>query len=162
MLSTKEAINLPPSKPGTYTLLLRVSEPVDLAVGALGVKHFPKGLYSYTGSALGINQNLRTRVARHLRAVKKRRWHIDYLLEHAEVLGVVYCAYNKRLECSVVHVLGRKGHARVVVQGFGSSDCSQGCPTHLYHHYGLGMEKLVQLVRKTYLEVGCDVDVLRE
>jgi sugar fermentation stimulation protein A len=147
---------LPPPEPGTYTLILRVLEPLDLAVGALGVRYFPKGLYSYTGSALGSTQNLRTRVARHLRTVKKRRWHIDYLLDHAQVLGVVYCVDHRRLECSVVQALGRKADAEVVVEGFGSSDCPHGCSAHLYHHAGLGVEGFVKVISQVYGEVGCD------
>jgi len=155
-LVKKRADNLPPPERGTYTLILEVPKPIDSAVGALGVRHFPKGLYSYTGSALGITQNLRTRVARHLRAVKKRRWRIDYLLEHTQVLGVVYCRDNRRLECSIVQALGKKADAKVVVQGFGSSDCTQGCRAHLYHHSGLSTERLVQRVSQIYRELGCD------
>ena len=150
----KRVDNLPPPEPGTYTLILRVLEPLDLAVGALGVRHFPKGLYSYTGSALGMTQNLQTRAARHLRTVKKRRWHIDYLLEYAQVLGVVYCTDNRRLECSIVQALGRKADAKVVVQGFGSSDCSQGCQAHLYNYAGLNVEGFVEVISQVYSEMG--------
>lgn len=125
-------------------------------VGALGVRSFPEGLYSYTGSALGKTQNLRTRVARHLRAMKRRRWHIDYLLDHAQVWGIVYCVDHKRLECSVVQALGKKTDATVVIRGFGSSDCSQGCPAHLYHHPELDRGRLVQVLSQVYGEVGCD------
>ena len=152
----KRVDNQPPPEPGTYTLVLRVLEPLNLVVGALGVRQFPKGLYSYTGSSLGRTRNLRTRVARHLRTVKERRWHIDYLLDHAQVLGVVYCVDNRRLECSVVQALGRKTNAKVLVQGFGSSDCSQGCKAHLYHHAGLNVEGFVRVISQVYSELGCN------
>lgn len=125
------------------------------------MRHFPKSLYSYTGSALGTNQNLRTRVARYLKGTKKRRWHIDYLLEHAQIVGLVYSPDPRRLECAVVKALGKRADAMVVVQGFGSSDCYQSCPAHLYHHSELDLRRLVQVISQAYRELGCDATVMQ-
>ena len=63
-----------PRGPGTYMLVLRLPKRRRLAVGRLGDFEFPAGYYLYAGSAQG---GLRGRVLRHLRADKKRHWHID-------------------------------------------------------------------------------------
>ena len=153
--------DLPLSEAGTYTLILRVSKPIDVTVGALGVQHFPAGLYSYTGSALGVAQNLRTRVARHLRQTKRRRWHIDHILGQARVLIVVYCVDGRRLECSVAQALGRTTGAKAAVRGFGSSDCSRGCPSHLHFYPRQSMAGLVRSIDRVYRGLGCGAVTLR-
>ena len=62
---------------GIYILLISIAGRISVSVGALGDKSFQKGLYVYVGSA---QNNLEKRVKRHLRKVKRRFWHIDYLL----------------------------------------------------------------------------------
>ncbi|NOZ82542.1 MAG: DUF123 domain-containing protein [Euryarchaeota archaeon] len=71
------------------------------------------GCYMYIGSA----PNLRARVSRHLRRRKVKHWHIDFLLEHAEVLDVLVSARRVEQElalmlCSLLSF----------VPGFGCSD----------------------------------------
>ncbi len=108
---------------GTYILLIRVPEGVEIKVGALGRLHFESGEYAYVGSAYGPG-GIEARVKRHLRAEKKRKWHIDYLLEHAEVDSVLIKeganeveSAKRMLECPYV-------------AGFGSSDSPM--PSHLF------------------------------
>ncbi|OIP01719.1 MAG: hypothetical protein AUJ96_17175 [Armatimonadetes bacterium CG2_30_66_41] len=114
--------------PGTYQLHLCLDQPATIEVGRLGTFDFAAGRYVYTGSALG---GLEARVNRHLRADKKLRWHIDYLLAHARITRVRRFPSPDRLECALnAHVLGRRG-ARVPVIGFGSSDCR--CSSHLVY-----------------------------
>jgi Uri superfamily endonuclease len=149
-----------PNAPGTYTLIMKASASIDVRVGALGESHFPSGLYTYTGSALGQAQSLRTRVARHLRDAKKRRWHIDYLLTRVQTLRVVYCTSPRRLECVIVKMLGAEANAKVVVSGFGSSDCSSRCPAHLYHHPKTSLEGLAGTVARAYSMNGCEPEIL--
>jgi Uri superfamily endonuclease len=159
-LIEKDTISLPPSEPGTYTLILEISESIIITVGALGAKYFPKGLYTYTGSALGLSQNLKTRIARHLRRVKRRRWHIDYLLEDARIVCVAYCVNSSRLECCVAKALKETEGAMVIVRGFGASDCSCGCLAHLYYHSDLNLDRLAKIVSQTYSEFRCNTGFL--
>jgi hypothetical protein len=50
---------------GVYQLWIELRRPVKVGVGALGVIHFAKGMYIYTGRAA---RGLRARVLRHTRA----------------------------------------------------------------------------------------------
>ena len=57
---------------GIYTLLIFISEEIELTIGKLGKQKFPNGYYIYTGSALGIGAtNLKHRISRHLNKQKK-------------------------------------------------------------------------------------------
>jgi sugar fermentation stimulation protein A len=104
-----------------------------LRVGKLGVFTFPAGYYVYTGSAM---RGLRARLDRHRRRRKKLWWHIDYLLRRAEIVEVVDVPTRRRVECALNRRVLAMAGARVVVRGFGASDCS--CATHLVY---LGEER---------------------
>jgi len=140
---------------GIYTLLLFVSEEVSLTVGKLGKQNFPRGYYSYTGSALGKGAtSLKHRIARHLRKQKPRFWHIDYLLadENVSVEAVLAAETNKKMECYInSHIKGIEG-AEVPVKGFGASDCRKNCGSHLLYFPEMGnadflVQKLVRHLR---------------
>lgn len=107
----------------SYQLLIEVARPLRRTIGRLGSFEFPAGRYIYTGSA---KRNLEARIARHLRAHKPLRWHIDYLLAAAgvRVLGV---KRSRRAECS----LNRATRGTIPAIGFGASDCRAGCAAHL-------------------------------
>lgn len=109
--------------PHTYQLIIRVARRVTVAVGRLGTFTFPRGRYIYTGSA---RRNFEARIARHLRADKALRWHIDYLLA-APGVSVVEVLRSSTDECP----LNQSVDGIVVVPGFGASDCRQGCGGHL-------------------------------
>jgi Uri superfamily endonuclease len=111
---------------GTYQLLVYLPESTGIQIGKKGRFRFPKGYYLYTGSAKNCLQG---RVGRHLRKEKKRFWHIDYLLDRASVKGVFLFTDSKVDECSLSKSTLKRPGARVIVHGFGSSDCS--CPAHL-------------------------------
>lgn len=114
--------------PGLYQLNLWLAHPVTIQVGRLGRFLFPAGRYIYTGSALN---GLERRIARHRRRHKRLFWHIDYLLEYARIQDAVLYPTRERGECALnAHVLARP-EARVVVRGFGASDCR--CATHLVY-----------------------------
>ena len=113
-----------PVPPRTYQLLIRVPEPVRVAIGRFGVFDFPAGCYIYTGSAL---RNFEARVRRHLSKEKTLRWHIDYLLAAP---GVTICDVVRSIEPECVLNQRLEG-AAVVVSGFGASDCRAGCVSHL-------------------------------
>jgi len=106
-----------------YQLGIDVGRPIRVCVGRLGHFLFPAGRYVYTGSA---RRNLEARIARHLRSEKALRWHIDWLLAAS---GVKVATVNRSSlsEC----VLNQKVAGRIVVPGFGASDCRSGCGSHL-------------------------------
>jgi len=118
-----------PSEPGSYLLILRLAQATTLRVGRLGVFDFPAGYYAYCGSARGPG-GLAARVGRHLRGEKRRRWHIDYLLDVAEVVDVWGETGVERQECAWARRLLDAG-GKVIAPGFGSSDCR--CPAHLVY-----------------------------
>lgn len=62
---------------------------------------------------------------------KKLHWHIDYLLQRAQLVEVWSVASEERLECKWGEVARGLSGAQVPVRGFGSSDCH--CPTHLIY-----------------------------
>jgi len=117
-----------PKVRGAYQLLISLDRPVKVRIGKLGTFNFPPGLYIYTGSAMG---GIEGRVSRHLSGDKKLRWHIDYLLRHARVVGVREVRTEERVECRLNREALEVPNARVIVFGFGSSDC--GCPSHLVY-----------------------------
>lgn len=108
---------------GSYVLVMRLDRDCVIRVGALGDVRFPAGMYAYVGSAMA---GLDARIARHLRDDKRLHWHVDYLLQHAEVREVVRVESDERLECRIATALAGR---LAGVEGFGCSDC--GCESHL-------------------------------
>ena len=111
-----------------YQLWIKLRRPMKVGVGALGVIHFAKGMYIYTGRAA---RGLRARVLRHTRGAVRQHWHIDYLLaqRNARIEGVILAPADPDDECRVNCEAANGG---VAVPGFGASDCHNGCPGHLW------------------------------
>ncbi len=117
---------LPADMRGSYVLVVSLEKPRCIAAGRLAERVYPAGWYAYAGSALG---GLKQRLGRYVRPERKRRWHIDYLLEYAEVTGVMIAVSRERQECRLAGILGERLET---VRGFGSSDCL--CSGHLFYH----------------------------
>lgn len=115
-----------PGDDGAYFLEFSLGTELTCAVGALGERSFPEGVYRYVGSAYGPG-GLQSRVSRHLRQKKRRHWHIDYLTAECSIIRVGFEIGAD--ECEVVNEL-RDGPWHCVSSGFGASDCSD-CPSHL-------------------------------
>jgi Uri superfamily endonuclease len=115
-------------KKGAYQLLIHLDRDVTIGVGRLGKFRFPAGYYVYTGSAMS---GIEARIRRHLSTNKKLRWHIDYLLEHARVIGYAIKESAEREECAVNAQAVAMPGARVLIRGFGCSDCR--CASHLIY-----------------------------
>jgi len=113
--------------PGTYVLVMQLTNRHELCVGSLGEAAYTEGWYLYVGSALG---GLKARLARHARHSKRLHWHVDYMLEVAELVKVWCHIGNERLECKWARVLGRMDGLTPSAVAFGASDCR--CHTHLY------------------------------
>jgi Uri superfamily endonuclease len=107
----------------TYQLDILLAEPARLSIGKLGVFDFPAGRYVYTGSA---RCNIEARIARHLRHEKKLKWHIDYLLASPQVSIIKVMQYAIP-ECE----MNQRTAGRILIPGFGASDCHAGCGSHL-------------------------------
>ena len=122
---------------GSYILVIRLNTDAIIRVGALGNIELAAGFYAYTGSALN---SLESRISRHLRDSKKIFWHVDYLLQIANVVSVWTVELDKRLECSSA---ARFDAGTASVKGFGSSDCR--CPSHLF--FSREQEKLENIAR---------------
>ncbi|MFQ5934004.1 MAG: DUF123 domain-containing protein [Dehalococcoidia bacterium] len=97
-------------------------------IGKLGTFSFPAGYYLYVGSAKG---GLKPRLRRHLRKDKPLRWHIDYLRREGDIEEIWWSSSDEAAECSWRRSASKLSEARVLVKGFGSSDCR--CPSHLIY-----------------------------
>lgn len=112
---------------GLYQLHIGLGRVVTIEVGRLGRFRFPCGRYIYTGSA---QRALHARIARHLRASKTLRWHIDYLLRAARVRQVAVYPHATD-ECALHRATQAAPGAVIIAPGFGASDCR--CPSHLVY-----------------------------
>ncbi|MDG6223748.1 MAG: GIY-YIG nuclease family protein [Candidatus Bathyarchaeota archaeon] len=118
---------------GVYILLLFISKEITVTAGKLGKQTFPRGYYTYTGSALGKGSSLKHRISRHLKKHKKMFWHIDYLMvdSNVSVKAIVITETGEKIECKVnSYLMGTVG-TKILVKGFGASDCNNGCKSHL-------------------------------
>jgi len=142
------------SAQGTYTLIILVPAEKQIDIGGLGTRNLPRGYYAYTGSALGKGaQSLKGRIQRHLsRSNKKNRWHIDYLLSegHVKIVSVIAGPTPKKAECEINQYLKKGLQGTILIQGFGSSDCTHRCGSHLLY---LGLpENASRMVAEVYSE----------
>ena len=112
---------------GVYILVMELRKNSPMRIGSLGIIDFKKGYYAYTGSAMG---GLEQRIKRHLRKEKNIHWHIDYLLQKAEIKKVHIKETNsKEDECRTAVALMNDGGTPIIK--FGSSDCR--CISHLFY-----------------------------
>ncbi|MGC8594718.1 MAG: GIY-YIG nuclease family protein [Candidatus Kryptoniota bacterium] len=108
----------------SYQLIFNLKKDIEIRIGKLGLCFFPEGTYVYTGSA---RKNIEARLSRHTRKSGKRlHWHIDYLLSHPDC-KIVKIKRSTAGECD----LNQRTKGRVIIPGFGSSDCVHGCKSHL-------------------------------
>ena len=129
---------------GSYILLLKLHKPRRIPIGKLGILDFTKGFYAYVGSALN---GLEARVSRHFKLSKKHHWHIDYLLDWADIYETVLIPSEVRLECTLVRALNEE---LPCIRGFGSSDCD--CHGHLFYTYS--KIKLNTCINNTLTKLG--------
>ena len=120
--------SLPKQSRGCYILIIELKENLRLAAGRLPIQLFPQGTYLYVGRA---KNNLAARLRRHLKKNKKLFWHIDYLLEQAEIKEIwVKDSYLD--ECQLVRNIKEiASRSSFPLKKFGSSDCH--CLSHLIY-----------------------------
>jgi Uri superfamily endonuclease len=88
---------------------------------------FDSPFYLYFGSAFGPG-GLEARIKHHLQPARRAHWHIDYLRQVAEVIGIWYSLDRARLECIWANAASAQRGVSLVPR-FGSSDCR--CQSHL-------------------------------
>ncbi len=121
------------TRKGVYILVMQLVRERVITVGRLGRFTFPHGYYIYVGSALG---GFAGRINRHLKRKKRMQWHIDYLLEAADLLWVdLYETRDSSDECRLCAQVAKLKGASIVAPNFGASDCR--CKSHLYHFESL-------------------------
>ena len=102
---------------GAYILVFEAKEPLNLSIGRLGNRFFPRGFYLYVGSA---RNGLEARLARHRHKRKTLFWHIDYLGDILPLKAILPIRTPSDIECMIAKNLSRVSS---VIHGFGSSDC---------------------------------------
>ena len=113
---------------GIYLLEIILNNEKKIKIGALGEYNFSTGYYYYIGSA---QKNLQSRINRHLKDNKKLHWHIDYLLNYAQIINHYTILADKNYECKLFQYLNKKEIFQVPVKGLGASDCN--CRSHLLY-----------------------------
>ncbi|MDY6834035.1 MAG: GIY-YIG nuclease family protein [Chloroflexota bacterium] len=108
---------------GSYILIASLPINQTIHVGKLGEVSFSKGFYAYVGSAMN---GLDSRIGRHLQTKKNIHWHIDYLLQYADITDILYCRNEHRLECQIAQMMSPHFSS---INRFGCSDCR--CHSHL-------------------------------
>ncbi|MFP3985562.1 MAG: GIY-YIG nuclease family protein [Candidatus Bathyarchaeia archaeon] len=143
----------------TYTLLISVSTERKIDVGKLGQKTFLPGYYVYTGSASGKGAtSIHCRLARHLRTVKKKHWHIDFLLadKNATIEALAVIASNKQdIECQTNRFIGVNMKSRILIPKFGASDCRNKCGSHLLYLGSMDVKQEIRALLKKKFGENC-------
>jgi Uri superfamily endonuclease len=107
---------------------VEVKENQRISIGQRPATNFRKGIYLYVGRA---KNGLQGRIKRHLSQNKKIFWHIDYLLQKAEIQEV-WIKRNFFDECqTALEVKGILRDTSSPLRKFGASDCN--CTSHLFH-----------------------------
>ncbi len=110
---------------GCYILVIEVLKDERVKIGSLGYKDIPAGYYIYVGRAKG---NLQQRMAYHRRKRKKKRWHIDYLIDISNHVRTLPIRLPDTPECEIASALCKHF---TFLKGFGASDCK--CESHLFY-----------------------------
>ncbi|MEZ5933348.1 MAG: GIY-YIG nuclease family protein [Alphaproteobacteria bacterium] len=125
-INTTTDLEVLPAVAGAYLLVIHLEEAAALPEHFRGL-HLPAGCYLYAGNANG-HGGIRSRCRRHLRAIKAKHWHVDWLTSVASDLAAV--AFPGASECALIAGLLDRSGVRSPVPGFGSTDCRH-CPSHL-------------------------------
>lgn len=139
---------------GAYVLILRFPLDLSITIGSLGTFVFAKGTWLYVGSAMGNGStSLERRVRRHFQTRKNIHWHIDYLLfETALLEAAIIVESLGPAECKIAEALEKNKEYIPGPKGFGSSDCTNHCISHVFHC--VSIEKPQETLMKLLRELG--------
>lgn len=141
---------------GVYALIIHFPRQIAIDIGALGKISFDPGMWIYVGSAMGSGStNIQNRLKRHFRSEKKIHWHIDRILNsQTRLVEAVWSETDEPAECSLNQALLKTGFFAIGPNGFGSSDCRNGCESHIMHYTGEGSP--IDEIKKTFRSIGLD------
>jgi sugar fermentation stimulation protein A len=103
-----------------------------IKIGKIGHVRIEKGVYLYTGSALGRGgTSLEGRISRHYRRKKRVKWHVDFLTVRPEVIikRAICLQSSERFECRINQKIMTKLAAKPLAPHAGATDCN--CDGHL-------------------------------
>lgn len=143
---------------GSYMLIILIRGSLRVKPGSLPPARLPPGYYVYVGSAMGPG-GFERRVSRHLRRVKRARWHIDYLtkLRMVEIRRAFYIRLPYG-ESKLTGLLSSLGFQKIV-KGFGSTDSQDF--THLFLSKE-GLEETVGVISSAMRSAGIRFRVFDE
>jgi Uri superfamily endonuclease len=121
-----------PEEKGTYVLVTSVMQMRRIEIGRLGRFDIIPGYYSYVGSAFG-SGGLRARLGHHLESTAEPHWHIDYLLQVAQLVEIWYTTADRKLEHHWADLLEMAPGFRIPIPRFGSSDYHRSRSSHLFY-----------------------------
>ena len=134
---------------GSYALFFNIPAPLTIVAGRLGQVTVPEGWTIYVGSALGPG-GLQARLRRHRAPTKHPHWHVDALSCQQSPAFWLYLPDGTRRECDWAQALAAHPLAEIPAKGFGSSDCTRGCPAHLIAFpRAVSLATLVQRIEAT-------------
>ena len=117
---------------GIYCVIFRLEKQALFQIGKLGEQEFLPGFYFYCGSAKG-EGGISRRVNRHLKKDTKKFWHIDFLKEKVNPIRIWFLTSMERCECDLVQNLRIDPKVSYSMKGFGASDCTERCYSHLLY-----------------------------
>jgi Uri superfamily endonuclease len=121
-----------PNVKGSYFLVLELKEVRKIWIPRFGEIHLQSGIFGYSGSALGPG-GIRARLKHHIREIQKPHWHIDWLRPELDWVGIYFQAGTIPWECTWIHKLHEETDAAFPIPGFGASDCTYRCVSHLLY-----------------------------
>ena len=127
-----ESSILLPEEKGTYILVAFAEQVKSVEIGRLGKYEIIPGYYAYVGSAFGAG-GLRARIGHHLESTAAPHWHIDYLLQHAQVKEVWFTTAGRKLERHWAELLENSPKFRIPIPRFGSSEYHRSRSSHLFY-----------------------------
>ncbi len=82
---------------------------------------------------------LENRIRRHFSTEKTLHWHVDFLIDKVgPPVEVVWAETEREMECVVAEKLKLDKDFEIGPLGFGSSDCSGQCGSHIFMFSGFG------------------------
>jgi Uri superfamily endonuclease len=141
---------------GAYTLVIDIEKPIMVKIKSIGDVMFDSGIWVYVGSAMGEGStNLENRLRRHFRSEKTVYWHIDHLLAaDVQLIEAIWAESTEHSECNIAQAISAHEDYSPGPHRFGSSDCKQRCPAHIFTYMGEEpvRESLLQILRNLDLQ----------
>ncbi len=126
-----------------YCLVVGIPSPVRIPLDSLDPHDLRAGVYVYVVESA--HSGIEAMVAAH-RSKNRRLWcHIDYLLEHGEIISTVAVPFgSKEQECETFRLISSCELADKSVAGFGSFDRSG--PSRLVYFGEVDPERVVDML----------------